>query len=244
MGQHEHAQFHTTHWSVVLAAADQNVPAAREALSALCGTYREPLFCFARRLGDSPEDADDLVQAFFAELLDKHYVRQADRGRGKFRTFLLSAFKNFRSKQREKANAEKRGGGRKTFSQDIEDEERKFSSLAPDTLTPEAIFDRRCAHALLGKVLGRLREEYTRKGKEALYEHLKSHLQQDEDALSYGEAAMQLGMTENAVKQESSRLRRRLRELLDAEIATTVGPDADDIDEEKNTLLKAFRSTK
>src|SRR5215471_17618527 len=102
--------FSTTHWSVVLAASDESCLDAHEALEQLCRTYWFPLYAHVRRRGSSPEDAQDLTQAFFAEFLQKHSVSRARRDRGRFRTFLLTSLNNFHAHEREKARALKRGG--------------------------------------------------------------------------------------------------------------------------------------
>src|SRR5689334_22649966 len=106
--------FTTTHWSVVLAAADEGAPAAAGALERLCRTYWYPLYAYARRRGSSPEDAQDLTQEFFLRLLGKHYLSQIDPVRGRFRSFLLAAFKHFLANEWNRASAVKRGG-RATF---------------------------------------------------------------------------------------------------------------------------------
>src|SRR5262245_46577080 len=105
--------FAETRWSLVLAAGRGGEPVAEAALAELCQTYWYPLYAYVRRLGHQPDDARDLTQEFFAQLLAKHYLRAADRERGRFRSFLLTAFRRFLSKQRHQARAQKRGGGRR-----------------------------------------------------------------------------------------------------------------------------------
>src|SRR5260370_23501013 len=108
-------QFTTTHWSVVLAAGDTASPQAEVALAELCRTYWYPLYAFVRRKGHSPHDAQDLTQAFFARLLEKNYVAQADRERGRFRTYLL-ALTHFLADEWDKARRLKRRGARRIIS--------------------------------------------------------------------------------------------------------------------------------
>lgn len=111
-------QFTTTHWSVVLDAGQTNTPHAIEALAELCRTYWYPLYAFVRRKGNSPHDAQDLTQAFFARLLEKNYVARADRERGRFRTYLLAALTHFLADEWDKARRLKRGGDREIISFD------------------------------------------------------------------------------------------------------------------------------
>ncbi|MDA1051400.1 MAG: sigma factor [Planctomycetota bacterium] len=104
--------FATTHWSIVVSAGQTPSPDSRRALASLCEAYWQPLYAYARRRVPDFNEAQDLTQAFFAELLEKNYVGSATPERGRFRAFLLTAFKHFLSKQWEKAKAQKRGGGR------------------------------------------------------------------------------------------------------------------------------------
>ena len=99
--------FATTHWSVILAAGHESSPGAEQALATLCETYWFPLYAYARRRGRNVNDAQDLTQEFFARLIEKEYVATADPDRGRFRAFLLTSFKHFLSKERDKARAQK-----------------------------------------------------------------------------------------------------------------------------------------
>ncbi len=233
--------FATTHWSMVLAAGKGESPDADAALATLCQRYWYPLYAFVRRLGHQPADAQDLTQEFFARLLEKQYLRAADPERGRFRSFLLSAVKHFLSKERDRAKARKRGGGRKVLPLDFEAGESRYSLEPAHEITAEKVYERRWALTLLDQVFARLREEFDRASKRNEFDRLKVYLTGEATALGYRDVAAELGMTEGAVKVAVHRLRRRYRELVREEIAHTVaGPE--DVDEELRRLFAALRS--
>jgi RNA polymerase sigma-70 factor (ECF subfamily) len=230
--------FATTRWSLVLAAGQDAAPGARQALATLCETYWYPLYAFVRRLGKSPHDAQDSTQAFFARLLEKHYLRDADRNRGKFRSFLLAAFKHFLSHEHERANARKRGGGRAPLSLDFAAGEGRYGREPAHEATPERLYERRWALAVLDRVLARLRAEAVRAEKVQVFDRLKGFLTGEADADSYRLAGDQLGTSEGAVKVAVHRLRRRYRDVLQAEIAHTVA-DPHEVEDELRHLFAA-----
>ena len=218
-------EFTTTHWSVVLAARDTASLQADAALAELCRTYWYPLYAFVRRKGHSPEDAQDLTQAFFARLLAKNYVAQADRERGRFRTFLLAALSHFLSDEWDKARRLKRGGGREIISFDAVSAEERYRLDPMDQLDAAKLYERRWVTTLFDQVLVRLEQEFRDSGKAGLFEGLKSSLLAEDTTLSYAEVGVQVGLKEDAVKQAAHRMRRRYRELFREEIAQTVaGP--------------------
>jgi RNA polymerase sigma-70 factor (ECF subfamily) len=226
---------------MVLAAGKGASPDADAALTSLCQTYWYPLYAFVRRLGHQPADAQDLTQAFFARLLEKHYLRAADPERGQFRSFLLSAVKHFLSKERDRGKARKRGGGRIVLPLDFETGESRYNLEPTHEVTAEKIYERRWALTLLDQVFARLREEFDRASKRKEFDHLKVYLTGEATTLSYREVAAELGMTEGAVKVAVHRLRRRYRELVREEISQTVaGPE--DVEEELRRLFAALRS--
>ena len=152
-------EFNTTHWSVVLAARGESTE-AHEALEKLCRVYWYPLYAFIRRQGHSPEDAEDVIQGFFARLLQRKDLETVQRERGRFRSYLLVSLKHFLINQQCHARTEKRGGGQPLIPLDEVQAEKKFAQEAVDKSTPEKIFERRWAMALLDKVLERLSKEY------------------------------------------------------------------------------------
>jgi len=219
----------------VLEAGRDDSPRAAEALEQLCRTYWYPLYAFVRRRGHGPEDAQDLTQAFFARLIAKRDLAAVDRTRGRFRSFLIAAMQHFLANEWDKARAQKRGGGVRVISLDAVSAEARYAREPADLETPELIFERRWAMALLDKVLVRLRGEYEARGQGDLFEALKGTLGGG-GAEGHAATAERLGMTEGAVKVAAHRLRRRYRDLLRGEIAGTVA-SPDDVDDELRHLL-------
>jgi RNA polymerase sigma-70 factor (ECF subfamily) len=222
----------------VLAAGQRQSPDRDSALAKLCEAYWYPLYAFARRRGASSVDASDLVQGFFATLLEKEYLDDADPSRGRFRTFLLTAFKRYILKQHDRAVAQKRGGGVRHLSLDYEAGESRYSVEPGHEMTPERVFERRWALTVLDNALTKLRQENESAAKTRQFDALKVLLT-GESAPRYRDIADDLGMTEGAVKVAVHRLRQRFRELIRAEIAQTVA-DAAEIDEEVRSLQAAL----
>jgi RNA polymerase sigma factor (sigma-70 family) len=221
----EAVQFTTTHWSVVLAAHEIGSAATEAALAELCETYWYPLYAFVRRKGHSPHDAQDLTQAFFARFLEKKYVEQADRERGRFRTFLLAAFTHFLADEWDKSRRVKRGGGREIISFDAGSAEERYRLEPIDPLDAAKLYERRWVTALFDRVLARLEEEFRDSGKGDLFEGLKPSLIAEDSSESYAQVGARTGLSEHAVKQAARRMRRRYRELFREEISQTVaGP--------------------
>jgi RNA polymerase sigma factor (sigma-70 family) len=228
--------FATTHWSVVLAAGHSSVPGAQAALEKLCRTYWYPLYVFVRRQGNSPEDAQDLTQEFFARLLDKNQLAQADRERGKFRTFLLGSLKNFLVNEWKRAGRLKRGGGLEFLSIDANVAEHCYAAEPANESNPDAAYEQSWAVTLIERVLAVLRQEYTAADKARLFEELKGFIWGDKSAASYAEIAGPLNLSEGTVKVAVHRLRQRFRELLRAEVAHTVARP-EDVDGELRHLI-------
>ena len=228
--------FVTTHWSVVLTAGRSDTTRARDALANLCQTYWFPLYAYVRRRGHSPEDAQDLTQAFFARLLERNWVGQADQQKGRFRSFLLSAMNHFLADEWDKARAQKRGGGVLPVPLQFDTAETRYGHEPADNVTPEQNYERRWALTLLDKVLGRLRSEYDQEGRTELFTALHPCLVGDRTAQPYVELAGKLGVSEGAVKSAAHRLRQRYRQLLHDEIAQTVASPGE-VDEELHHLF-------
>jgi RNA polymerase sigma-70 factor (ECF subfamily) len=230
--------FVTTHWSVVLAAKEGDPSDAAAALEKLCRTYWYPLYAFLRREGRSPHDAQDLTQAFFAHLLQRDFLENVGPQKGKFRSFLLAALKNFLCDDWDKAIAAKRGGGQTFISLDDHNAEELYL-LEPDPGAPaEQIFEQRWALTSLAQALARLREEFVAAGKIREFDHLKVFLSTSTSDGAYDDMAVKLGLAADAVAVKVHRLRQRYGELIRAEIAQTVANPAD-IEEELRHLFDA-----
>jgi len=234
------SQFHTTHWSLVVQAAGKEGEPSRAALADLCGAYWYPVYAFIRRRGHSAEDARDLAQEFFATLLEKGYLADADPERGRFRAFLLTAVSRFVSKQHQRAAALKRGGGLRDLPLDFEIGETRYQREPSHEWTAERIFARRWALTLLDRTIAALRNEHKEAGKLPLFDALKVFLTGEAGAPPLRQVAEQLGMSEGAVKVAVHRLRQKYREALRAEIAQTVTAQ-EDVDDELRFLLAALR---
>jgi RNA polymerase sigma factor (sigma-70 family) len=233
------AHFATTRWSLVLAAgADVSSATAREALATLCETYWYPLYGFLRGRGYGVEDAQDLTQAFFTRVLEKHTIGHADPARGRFRSFLLMSLKNFAANEHDREIAKKRGGGVPIVPLEFEGAEGRFQMEPANDETPEKIFDRRWALTLLERVISRLKTEVAHSAKRSQFEDLKTYLTGDQPQLSYAQTAADLGMSEGAVKVAVHRLRRRFRDLVRDEIAHTVS-SPEEIEDELRHLWSA-----
>jgi RNA polymerase sigma factor (sigma-70 family) len=233
--------FTTTHWSVVLAAIDKGTPEAAAALERLCQTYWYPLYAYARRAGHSAHDAEDLTQGFFTRLLEKDYLRPVSREKGRFRTFLLTAWKRFLANEWDHQHAQKRGGFSRTIAIDQDFAESRFAAEPSHNLRPDVLYDRQWALTLLEKTMNQLQQEYLATGRLALFQSLQNCLAKTEPALPYAETAARLGLTEAAVKMAVHRLRTRYREILQEKIAETVS-SPEEVEEEIHHLFASFES--
>lgn len=216
--------FHTTRWSIVLAAGNgdyQHASKAGQALETLCETYWFPLYAYIRRRCGDEHQAQDLTQAFFQRILDKATLADAKPERGRFRSFLLTACKNFLANEWDRENAQKRGGEICTLQLDFKLAESKYRMEPSDPITPELIFEKEWAIALLNSVLESLKQDYRGRGKQSDFEQLKPFLQGNKSA-TYAAVAAKLSTTEGSVKVAVHRLRTRYRELIRSEIEQTV----------------------
>lgn len=212
---------------------------ARVALATLCEAYWYPLYAYVRRQGFTVEAAQDLTQAFFARLLEKHYVHDARRERGRFRSFLLAALKHFLLNEVQHRNRMKRGGGQALRSLDVEIAEGRYLLELTDSCTPEVLFDRGWACAVLDRVLARLRAEWMKDGRTLEFDRLEPCLTRKSREGGYLQLGLELGMSEGAVKVTVHRLRRRYRHLLREEIAETVLTE-EGIEEEIQHLFRVL----
>ena len=233
------AVFATTHWSVVLSAADSRSATAQEALEKLCRTYWYPIYAYLRRRGCGEHDAQDLTQGFFAQLLERRSIQSVEREKGKFRSFLLASLNYYVADERDRANAQKRGGGREILSLDVQEAEQRYRLEPVDERSPEKIFEHRWAMTLLDQVLVRLGQEFAEAGKRELFERLQAFLVEGTGGRTYAEVAREMGMTEEAVKKAAQRIRQRYHQLFLEEIAQTVASPAE-VDEELRHLCQVL----
>jgi len=228
--------FATTRWSVVVAARASDPGRARPALEALCRAYWMPLYADARRRGAARHHAEDLVQGFFAEFLEKGWAADADRERGRFRTFLRTAFRRYDADEHERGQARKRGGGVATLRLDFDEGEMRFRAEGSRELEPDRAFERRWALTLLARALDRARREAQDAGRGEAFEALVPWIGGAGVARPYAEIAQALGSTEGAIKVAVHRLRARYREHLRDEIRDTVRDEAA-VDDEIRHLM-------
>lgn len=233
--------FATTRWSLVLDAGTALTPRGHDALATLCELYWYPLYSYLRRRGYRAEDAQDLTQGFFARLLEKQSLNVVDRTRGRFRSFLLASLDHYVSNERDRSRTQKRGSGVAPISLDVAIAEDRYVREPADPLTPERIFDRNWALAVLDRVLHRLRGELRDAGKDSLFETLKVYLTGEQAAGSYRDVGAGLGLSEGALKVAVHRLRRRYRALLYDEIAHTVATP-EEVELELQYLIEAIKT--
>lgn len=234
------AAFPTTQWSLVLSARANNAEAARAALESLCRQYWYPIYHFARRQGRPHHEAEDVTQQFLARLLASEGIGAARPERGRFRTFLLTALRNFLTDEWRHAHAAKRGGGQVIVSIDLSQAAQRFAEEPVDQkLTPDQAFDRAWAVEMLERAVARLREEYESSGRGALFAALAPRLWNNGIANPPAPSPNRVEMNAHAVSMALNRLRHRLGLRLREEVAATVA-DGTDIDAELRLLIAAI----
>jgi RNA polymerase sigma factor (sigma-70 family) len=230
--------FTTTHWSVVLSAGRTPSPQSLVALEKLCQTYWYPLYAYARHRGHQACDAQDAVQGFFAELIEHRGLKRVERGHGRFRTYLLSAFRHFLANDWDRARAQKRGGRAVILSLEAMGPENLYAQELADEPDPEKLYERAWATTVLQKVQNRLRGECVAQGKTDRFAALEPFLSGERGDQTYAQIGAQLNLAEGSVKAEVHRLRKRYRALLRLELAHTVA-SAEEISDELRALMTA-----
>lgn len=231
-------EFSKTRWTLVLEAGKDAGARSQDALAQLCGMYWYPLYAYVRRRGHDPAQAEDLTQGFFVRLLEQNVVKGADPARGTFRAYLLGALRHYMSNEWSRAKTIKRGGGKKLIPLDLDDAERRYRLEPAHDLTPEKIYQRGWALTLLERVVAELREQFVSEGKGHIFERLRGALGGGQRGLT-GKIAMDLDLSEGAVRVALHRLRRRYRALLREQIAQTVA-SPDQIEAEIQDLFAAL----
>ncbi|MEM7009879.1 MAG: sigma factor [Verrucomicrobiota bacterium] len=232
------AAFPETRWSIVARAGGDD-PNARRALEDLCQAYWFPLYVFARRSGHSAPDAEDYVQDFFSQLLEKKLVERANADKGKLRTFLLTLFKRHIGDLRRRDEAEKRGGRLTKISIDANQAEEWLGDLEANEESAEQLYERHWALSVLNAAVGRLREDFRKRDRLSEFEAMRPFLTESGTAEEYDLAAQKVGSNGNAFKTAISRMRQKFGEALRAEVMETKLDD-EDIDEEIRHLVKAL----
>src|SRR5262245_45034471 len=231
------SQFPATRWTLVVAAADPQRKETRSALVSLCENYWYPLYAYLRRRGYPADQAQDLTQEFFVRVLEGRYIDRADPQKGRFRSFILTSLKFFVADERDRDRAQKRGGGG-VLPLEFEVGEERYQREPAHDETPERIFERRWALAVLDRVIERVRTEFILHGRPEHFERLKVFLLAQSDT-PYAELARELNTSEGALKVAIHRLRKRYRELFRQEIADTVADPAE-IESELRFLATAL----
>jgi RNA polymerase sigma-70 factor (ECF subfamily) len=228
--------FATTHWSVVLAAGQGESEQSKKALESLCVAYWYPIYVYVRRKGYGPEDAQDLTQEFFYQVIAKDHLRLADRNKGKFRNFLLGVLNHFIAHEWSRAHRQKRGGNFTFLSLDQEAPEDRYRLEPADNETPEKNFERQWALTMLDLAMKALEKECKADGKGALFSEVKGCLSGERETGAYAAISERLGMSEAALRVAVHRLRRRFGELLRNEVAHTVATKGE-AEEEMRSLM-------
>jgi RNA polymerase sigma-70 factor (ECF subfamily) len=233
--------FHTTRWSMVLSARDPGSPTeAARALETLCRQYWPPLYAYVRQRGHGVHDAQDLTQSFFEKLLAGEWLGAADRGRGRFRSFLLMAMQRFLANEWDRSRARKRGGGLAPIC--LDGPEMEAMAIPDPSASPEAVFEKRWALTLLDTAMRRLRAEHEAAGKGDDYERLKGCLTAERGEIDYGALGEALGIGAASARSAVHRLRKRYRELVREEVAGTVA-DPGEVDDELRAVIAALGGT-
>jgi len=228
--------FATTRWTLIVDAANAASPVQDAALAALCETYWRPVHAFIRRSGRDPEDARDLTQMFFMRVLEKGFFKEADRSRGRFRSFLFASVRHFLANQHDRATAQKRGGGAPILSLEFDAGDRHYSLEPADPATPEDAYEHSWAMSVLDAAMARVLARYAGSGRADLFARLKPYLTGDEPA-SYADLARDGGGSPGQLRVAVHRLRRDYGRALREVIGETVGTD-EDVDDELRYLLE------
>ena len=232
--------FPTSQWSLIARAGASDANAARVALAELCRRYWYPIYAFVRRQVASNHDAEDIAQGFFEHLLANEVIADANRSRGRFRTFLLACCKHYIANRKRAARAEKRGGNAVIVGIDFDDAAKRYSHEPADPVDAEQLFLRRWAFTLLEETIAALQSEYAASGRDELFARLRPMLTSDPEARTYAAIASEIGMNDGAVRKAAQRMREQFREELRRRIADTV-ENEDQVADEIRDLFAAVR---
>ncbi len=220
-------EFPATRWTQIRRAVGHDTKDAQRALGELCQSYWYPLYAYARRAGQSVDDAEDLVQSFFAKLLEKHYLESADPSKGRLRTFLLTAMKRFMANEWRNQHTLKRGGGVEVFSIDVDEAEESYKHEPVEATTPEDLYERQWINTLLKAAVDKLRASYAERGRAEQFDFMREHLDSDGEA-GYAELGRQMNLSENAARAAVHRLRQQYKVALQDQIRETLDEPTDE----------------
>jgi DNA-directed RNA polymerase specialized sigma24 family protein len=234
--------FPETAWTVVARTTGNESEQAEQALETICGDYWQPVYSFLRKSGHARADAEDMTQSFLENVAHGNLLRNASPEKGRLRSFLLGALKRFLSREFQRANAAKRGGGATFVFLDADEAEHEFQSGLRTEATPEALYDRTWALQIVASAQRALEAEFTKKGKAKIYDALREFLDWNAASASYEKAAERLDMSRTNIRTNIYRLRGRFRELLQKEIADTV-LEPQQVDEELEHLVQILQTS-
>jgi len=239
VGPQKRHTFATTHWSVVLATRDTEPERARQALERLCSVYWYPVYACVRRFGREHAAAEDITQGFFERLLSRQAFQHLEPARTRLRSFLWTAIRSYLLDVDEHEHRQKRAGKTPLLSLDAMAARERYQCDAVERWTPEQLFERRWALALIEAALARLKTETSATRAGPLFAELEGHILGERDGQSYAELAQRLGMSPGSLRVTVLRLRRRFGQLCREEVAHTVdAPDA--VDEELHYLMRVI----
>jgi len=233
----ERRDFPSTRWSLVVGLQASALERRREALEALCGRYWKPVYHFARRaFSKTPEDAKDLAQGFFLDLVEDGSIQSYQPTRGSFRAFLKTLLRRFAADVHDMEKARKRGGGRRIVPLDAED--RALKDVVPDERvdSPEAALDWSWRKEVLERAVERVREWCEARGRLEAFRCFRAYDLEGEGRTTYAEVAERLEVSESDVRNHLFAIRERLRSEIRAELAQTV-TDAEALEEEWRELF-------
>lgn len=233
--------FATTHWSIVVKAANEDHQSQITALNHLCETYWHPLYFYVLRKGQSATDAKDIIQGFFAKLIEKNYLQNVDRNCGSFRMFLRMAISRYMANEWDKAKAKKRGGDHVIMSLDFIQADREFIAQPQTGDSDEISFDREWAQTILNRVFQSLKSRYEAKDDDHWYGFLRSTLPDQTQPMTYEEAAREFDCSVNTVKSKAHRFRQQFQERLREAVLETV-TNEEDLEDEIRHLVQVLSS--
>ncbi|MEZ5304086.1 MAG: ECF-type sigma factor [Verrucomicrobiales bacterium] len=236
---HDPRCFPRTRWTIVAQAQNGDATEARRALETLCQQYWYPLYAYARWLGESAPDAEDVTQSFVSHLIERDCFVRADASKGKMRSFLCVMLKRFVIDERRKRQAIKRGGDARLLSLEGKEAEARFAQELISEETPERLFERRWAKTVIQRVGDLLREDYASRGRGEVYDGMAKFLSWNERPEAQKETAKELGMSVGALRMNITRMRQRFGELLKLEVAETL-LEGEDVEEECQYLFRVL----